>query len=122
DVAAQAAAAPAPDDGGRLARADRRLDLRLEGVVLERREFDLAIGVGLVEPLRRPPADAFLRFRRQEPVAGLGAAATALAAATGGAGAGGAARGERGSQGQAHRKGEESAARGCPGLHADLRI
>src|SRR5262249_42312542 len=82
-VAAQTAAAPAPDDRRCLAGADRGLDLRLVGVVLELGVGDLAGLADLVERLDRILADGLLRRSAQEPV-GRGA----LAAATTSAGTG----------------------------------
>ena len=58
DVALQPAAAPAPDDRRGLAGADRGLDLRLVGVVLELGVGDLALATralnALTEPSRMP--------------------------------------------------------------------
>ncbi len=84
-VAAQPAAAPAPDDGRCLAGADRRFDLGLVRVVLELGIGDLAGLAGLVERFDRVLPDRLLGRSGQEPVG-----RTALAAATpaGGAGSG----------------------------------
>jgi hypothetical protein len=122
DVAAQAAAAPAPDDGGRLAGADGRLDLRLVGVVLEGRRLDLGLGVRLVEPVDGTLADLLTGRAGEEPVGGAAAASTAATAAAGVAGTGGAAAGERQAGGGARGQAEEVAPRHRPGVHGDLPV
>ncbi len=104
DVALQTTAAPAPDERRTLAGADRRLDLLLVGVVLERRVLDLPVGVGVVEALDLVLADALLRLPGQEPVGGAATTTAVAPVAASRAGAGGgrtAAGGETGRGGAA---------------------
>ena len=121
DVAAQTAAAPAPDDRGRLAGPDGRLDLRLVGVVLEGRRLDLGLGVGLVEPVNGSLADLLAGRAGEEPVGGrAGGGAAAASAAAFVAGAGAAAAGECQPGGAACGQAKEVPPRQGPWVHGDL--
>ena len=83
DVALQAAAAPAPDQGRALAGADGGLDLLLVGVVGEQRLVDRRLRVRLVEPRDRVLADVLLRLAGQRPVRRDALAASAAATGAG---------------------------------------
>ena len=122
DVGLEPATAPAPDDRGGLAGADGRLDLRLVGVVLERRLGDLGARVGGVEAVDGTLADALTGLAGEVPVGGAGACRACAARGGAAARSGAAARGEGTGQRDAHGEPEEGTTRGGSGIHVDLHM
>jgi hypothetical protein len=121
DVVGERAAGPVHDQRRRLARAHRRADLLLEGVVLELLDRDRLVGVALVPALERGGRDR-PAAAGEDPRAGLAAGgavavAVAVAAVTGAAAARAAVGRVAGARAPARCQCECRGGRECRGRH-----